>query len=69
MVGATFWGLGSDLIGRRLTFNVTLFIAGAFGIAAGSAPNFAAVGVMVAFVGFGIGGNCLSASFALDGSR
>ena len=55
--GAGFWGLGSDLIGRRLAFNLTLFIAAVFGIAAGAAPNFVACAVLVSFIGFGVGGN------------
>lgn len=55
--GAGFWGLGSDLIGRRLAFNLTLFIAAVFGIAAGAAPNFIACAVLVSFIGFGVGGN------------
>lgn len=57
VVGATFWGIGSDIIGRRLAFNVTLFIAGAFGLAIGAAPNFTACAVMAGLIGFGIGGN------------
>jgi hypothetical protein len=55
--GAGFWGLGSDLIGRRLAFNLTLLIAAVFGIAAGAAPNFIACAVLVSFIGFGVGGN------------
>jgi MFS family permease len=57
VVGASFWGLGSDLIGRRLAFNITLFIGGLFGLAAGAAPNFISCAVLVALCGFGIGGN------------
>lgn len=37
--GAAFWGIASDVIGRRLAFNVTLFLGGVFGIAAGGAPT------------------------------
>jgi len=55
--GAAFWGLGSDLIGRRLAFNLTLLIASVFGIAAAAAPNFVTCAVLVSFVGFGVGGN------------
>ncbi|KAF8896637.1 major facilitator superfamily domain-containing protein [Infundibulicybe gibba] len=40
ILGAMVWGVMADLIGRRLSFNITLFIAGVFGIAAGAAPNF-----------------------------
>lgn len=57
VVGATFWGLGADLIGRRLAFNLTLFIGGVFGLCAGAATSFIGCAVLVAFCGFGIGGN------------
>lgn len=39
-VGASFWGIASDAIGRRLAFNSTLFLCGAFGLAAGGGPSF-----------------------------
>jgi MFS family permease len=39
-IGASFWGTASDVVGRRLAFNFTLFIAGAFGLAAGGGPNW-----------------------------
>lgn len=39
-IGASFWGVGSDVMGRRLAFNATLFLAGVFGIAAGAAPSW-----------------------------
>jgi hypothetical protein len=55
--GAGFWGLGSDLIGRRLAFNLTLLIAAVFGIAAGAAPGFVSCAALVSFIGFGVGGN------------
>lgn len=32
-LGASFWGTASDVIGRRLAFNATLFLAGVFGLA------------------------------------
>lgn len=56
-IGASFWGIGSDIIGRRLAFNMTLFIAGVFGIAAGAAPNWVGVCGLFAAVGTGVGGN------------
>lgn len=40
IVGASFWGIASDIVGRRLAFNCTLFICGAFGLAAGGASNW-----------------------------
>ncbi|KAK2467275.1 hypothetical protein APHAL10511_000824 [Amanita phalloides] len=57
IVGALTWGVLADLIGRRLSFNITLFLAGIFGIAAGGAPNFVAYASLVACLGFGTGGN------------
>ncbi|KAF2174065.1 hypothetical protein M409DRAFT_16339 [Zasmidium cellare ATCC 36951] len=57
VVGAWFWGFGCDLIGRRLAFNTTLFIAGVFGIAAGGANSFVTCASLCACIGFGVGGN------------
>lgn len=39
-IGASFWGVASDIVGRRLAFNTTLFLASAFGLAAGGGPNW-----------------------------
>lgn len=39
-IGASSWGIASDIFGRRVAFNTTLFLAGAFGLAAGGAPNW-----------------------------
>ncbi|KAF8526272.1 MFS general substrate transporter [Hysterangium stoloniferum] len=55
--GAVTWGVLADIIGRKLSWNITLFIAGVFGIAAGGAPNFVALGALIACIGFGVGGN------------
>ncbi|KAH7915607.1 major facilitator superfamily domain-containing protein [Hygrophoropsis aurantiaca] len=57
IVGATTWGILADVIGRKVSFNITLFIAGLFGLAAGGAPNFVAFSSLIAFMGFGVGGN------------
>ncbi|KAI1826836.1 major facilitator superfamily domain-containing protein [Xylaria intraflava] len=56
-VGAIFWGFGADIIGRRWAFNISLFICSAASIAAGAAPSWPSLGVFVALVGFGAGGN------------
>jgi MFS family permease len=56
-VGANFWGIGSDIIGRRLAFNLTLLIAGVFGIAAGAAPSWIGACGLFAALGVGVGGN------------
>ena len=39
-IGASFWGIASDLVGRRLAFNMTLFLAGVFGTAVGGSPTW-----------------------------
>ncbi|KAJ7180432.1 hypothetical protein C8R46DRAFT_1210788 [Mycena filopes] len=57
LVGAIVWGLGSDVWGRKWSFNITLLIAGVFGLAAGSSPNFVALASLLAVVGVGVGGN------------
>ncbi|KAL1693218.1 major facilitator superfamily domain-containing protein [Schizophyllum commune] len=57
ILGASVWGTLADVIGRKLSYNVTLLIAGLFGIAAGGAPNFVAFAALVACIGFGVGGN------------
>ena len=56
IVGAATWGIMADVVGRRLSFNITLFIAGVFGIAAGGAGTFTQLGALIACVGFGVGG-------------
>jgi hypothetical protein len=43
-------------------FNITLFIAGLFGLAGSGAPNFVALASLFAVVGVGVGG-LLSLSF------
>ncbi|KAJ1018265.1 hypothetical protein NDA18_006423 [Ustilago nuda] len=55
--GAAIWGILADVIGRRPSFNITLFIAGVFGIAGGAAPSFVGLGGLLAALGFGLGGN------------
>ncbi|KAF2859428.1 putative sugar transporter [Piedraia hortae CBS 480.64] len=56
-IGASFWGIASDVIGRRLAFNFTLFLAGVFGLASAGAPSWIGVCALYACVGLGIGGN------------
>jgi hypothetical protein len=56
-IGASFWGIISDVIGRRMAFNFTLFIAGIFGVAAGAAPNWIGVCALYACLGLGVGGS------------
>lgn len=56
-IGASFWGIASDIIGRRLAFNCTLFLAGVFGLASGGAPTWIGACGLYACIGLGIGGN------------
>ncbi|POS88326.1 hypothetical protein EPUL_000735 [Erysiphe pulchra] len=56
-LGTIFWGIGSDIIGRRISFNVTLLIAGTSGIAVGVSSSWLSVCLFYLIVGFGIGGN------------
>lgn len=57
LIGSTFWGLFSDIIGRRPSWNITLFISAVFGIAVGAAPNFGAMCALLGCLGLGLGGN------------
>ncbi|KAF2805383.1 putative sugar transporter [Mytilinidion resinicola] len=56
-LGASFWGIASDIIGRRLAFNTTLFLAGVFGLAAGGGPDWVGTAALFACLGLGVGGN------------
>ncbi|KAH8930492.1 MFS general substrate transporter [Atractiella rhizophila] len=57
LVGAAFWGLGSDIWGRRISFNITLLIVGIFATAAGGSPNYTALCSFAAVWSIGVGGN------------
>ncbi|EJD34848.1 MFS general substrate transporter [Auricularia subglabra TFB-10046 SS5] len=57
LVGAFAWGIGSDVWGRRWSFNITLFITGVFALAAGGAPSFESLTVFVTLWSVGVGGN------------
>ncbi|KAL8942834.1 MAG: hypothetical protein Q9216_001449 [Gyalolechia sp. 2 TL-2023] len=56
-IGASFWGIASDVIGRRLAFNATLFIAGVFGCAVGGGNTWVGTCGLFAALGVGVGGN------------
>ncbi|KAI5310710.1 hypothetical protein KEM55_003071 [Ascosphaera atra] len=56
-VGAAFWGIASDLVGRRIAFNVTLFICAAFGLASAGGPTWVGTCILYACLGLGVGGN------------
>ncbi|KAG6002090.1 hypothetical protein E4U43_001180, partial [Claviceps pusilla] len=55
--GAMFWGLMSDIVGRRWAFNLTCLITSAFGLCLGFSNSYTTLLVITAFVGFGVGGN------------
>lgn len=55
--GSFTWGIGSDVLGRRIAFNVTLLITSFFGILASFASTWPAVCLLFALLGFGVGGN------------
>lgn len=56
-IGALFWGLGADIIGRKFAFNCSLFLCAIFAIVAGSSPNWYVLGLFTALTSFGAGGN------------
>ncbi|POS86531.1 hypothetical protein EPUL_001606 [Erysiphe pulchra] len=56
-LGAIFWGVWSDIVGRKIAFNTTLLIAGIFGITVGAAPTWTLVCAIYFAMAFGIGGN------------
>jgi MFS family permease len=55
--GAFVWGVLVDVIGRQWAFNLTVFIASAFGLCIGAPSTYSAILVLTAFTGFGVGGN------------
>src|ERR1700761_5922476 len=57
LIGAIFWGFGTDIFGRKHAFNATLGVTAVFGMLAASSPNFPAIGVWAALWSFGVGGN------------
>ncbi|RGP76904.1 hypothetical protein FLONG3_4987 [Fusarium longipes] len=57
LFGALFWGFSADVIGRKIAFNTTLFIAAIATVISGAGPNWVGFCVFVAFLGFGAGGN------------
>ena len=39
-IGALFWGVTADIVGRRPAFNLTLLGTGIFGVGVGAAPSW-----------------------------
>lgn len=59
LTGALFWGFSADIIGRKYAFNVSLFICSISCIIAGAMPNLPSLGLFIALLGFGGGGNLI----------
>ncbi|KAH7320273.1 major facilitator superfamily domain-containing protein [Stachybotrys elegans] len=57
LVGALFWGMSADIIGRKWAFNLSLIICSISCIVAGAMPNWPSLGLFIALLGFGAGGN------------
>ncbi|KAL2841704.1 major facilitator superfamily domain-containing protein [Aspergillus pseudoustus] len=57
LVGALFWGLGCDIFGRRVAFNMTIGITAVFSLAAAWSPTFGSVCALAALWSIGVGGN------------
>ncbi|PHH62742.1 hypothetical protein CDD81_6730 [Ophiocordyceps australis] len=57
--GALFWGCTADVIGRKYAFNVSLFMCAGSCIAAGAMPSWPTLGLFIALLGFGGGGNLI----------
>lgn len=57
LIGALFWGLSADVIGRKFAFNASLMLCSVFAIIAGSSPNWIVLGLWVSLSAFGAGGN------------
>jgi MFS family permease len=55
--GSVGWGLLSDILGRRITFNSTLFITGFFGVLIALGPTWPVTAFLFAAMGLGVGGN------------
>ncbi|KAH9844742.1 membrane transporter, partial [Teratosphaeria destructans] len=57
LVGALFWGLSADVVGRKYAFNVSLLISSVFCIVAGASPDWVVLGLFTCLAAFGSGGN------------
>ncbi|KAI7488402.1 MFS general substrate transporter [Hortaea werneckii] len=57
LLGALFWGLSADVIGRKYAFNISLLLSSVFCIVAGASPNWVVLGLFVCLASFGSGGN------------
>ncbi|KAM7206382.1 Major facilitator superfamily domain containing protein [Naviculisporaceae sp. PSN 640] len=58
-MGALFWGLTADVIGRKVAFNTSLFVCSVATIVASAMRDWTGLGIMIALIGFGAGGNLI----------
>ncbi|CAG9992111.1 unnamed protein product [Clonostachys byssicola] len=58
-IGALFWGLTADIIGRKLSFNLTLWITSLAMVVTGASPNFPFLCSFLAISTFASGGNLI----------
>ncbi|KAI0819257.1 MFS general substrate transporter [Trametes gibbosa] len=57
LIGCVVFGVGSDIWGRRWSFNFTLFITALFAIAGGASTNAVAICAFTTVWSIGVGGN------------
>ncbi|KAI6042382.1 major facilitator superfamily domain-containing protein [Pisolithus marmoratus] len=57
LIGSVVWGVGSDIWGRRWSFNFTLLITGVFALAAGASPYYLTLCILLGLLSTGVGGN------------
>ncbi|TDL17241.1 MFS general substrate transporter [Rickenella mellea] len=57
MIGAIGWGSCSDLLGRSMAFNLTLFFTSVFGVLASLSPSYPWLCVALFFLGTSVGGS------------
>ncbi|KAK6202542.1 inorganic phosphate transporter [Scheffersomyces amazonensis] len=57
ILGGLFWGFSADLIGRRMAFNLSLFLSAIFTILTGTMGNMASYCIFIILISFAAGGN------------
>lgn len=58
LIGAIVLGVLADNVGRRLVWHASIFGVSVFAMINAAAPNWAALNVFMALIGFFAGGNC-----------
>ncbi|KAG2734770.1 hypothetical protein G9P44_002776 [Scheffersomyces stipitis] len=57
ILGGLFWGFSADLIGRKLAFNLSLFLSAIFTILTGTMGTMASYCIFIILISFAAGGN------------